>query len=216
MKEQPLRGEIAGIKTAAGRNAAAGLLEADRTLLEDLELLSVPPEITRFTRWNRDLQRALESIEEGAFPPELRYSYEEMRGRAGRPGFEGVLLFGPGGGATAEEKPEPRDPATPRGATAIMFVYRLDTAVIYLDTLAVRHRGRGLGSAFLRFLIRRCTAAIPPDQVREIRLDTERATASPLIEYYRRFGFRVIAEDEAMGNTTMVLPVGFPRLKTPR
>lgn len=167
-----------------------GLLASDATLRQALASISPPTEITRFTSWNRDLQHALASIEEGAFSADLRYSYTEMLERAARPGFEGILLSsGPGeSGSTA----------------AIMIVYRLDPAcILYLDTIAVRDPGHGVGTALLQFLIRRCTGANDNGVVSEIRLDTEGGAGSSLPAYYERFGFRILAEDSTTGNVSM-------------
>ncbi|TVR74404.1 MAG: GNAT family N-acetyltransferase [Spirochaetaceae bacterium] len=203
-------------------NPPRELLQPDEEIFREMATILTParPAFTRFTWWDRELQSVLESIEESAFPPALRYSYEEMLERAGRPGFEGILVSDPGG-------------ATP--PAAIMIVYRPGATTVYLDTLAVRSRGRGIGSALLRFLIRRCAGvpgaaevagareapgvrgatgapgAAPPAKIREIRLDAEGGDSeggggAPLPAYYQRFGFRVVAE-EATGNVTMVLPL---------
>ena len=149
-------------------------------------------EILRFSRWNGELQKALQCIEEKAFPPDQRYSREEMVERAARPGFEGILVL----------------ERTGQEAIAIMIVYRPETGSIYLDTLAVCRQGHGIGSALLRFLIRRCEASAGRNGIREIRLDTEGCTESPLRAYYQRFGFGVASEDRTRGNITMVRKVG--------
>lgn len=89
-----------------------------------------------------------------------------------------------------------------------MIVYRPETGSIYLDTLAVCRQGHGIGSALLRFLIRRCEASAGRNGTREIRLDTEGYTESLLRAYYQRFGFGVASEDRTRGNITMVRKVG--------
>lgn len=153
--------------------------------------------IHHFAGWTRKLQNALESIEADAFVPELRYSAEELMDRAGNAGFEGLLL---------EDL---------SGPSAIMLVYLIERGdQLYLDTLAVRDRGRGTGTRLLRFLIHRCEHA----GITEIRLDTEagvrsmkgdRSAPHDLSAYYRRFGFEELPPADAVetvpGNVAMRL-----------
>ncbi len=130
--------------------------------------------------WTSELQDALELLEASAFSPELRYSTEDMMERAGKQGFEGLLL------------------EDASGPAAIMLVYRLESGEgLYLDTLAVRDRGRGTGTRLLSFLIHRCRSA----GITEIRLDTEvgpppatadKAAGQDLPVYYKRFGFEEV------------------------
>ena len=131
--------------------------------------------VRHFSEWNRELHAALEVIESVAFVSELRYTLEEMTQRAGKGGFEGVLV------------------SDARGPAAIMIFYPLEDHLneenyIYLDTLAVRERGRGTGSRLLRYLIDRFRA----EGFSGIELDTEAAndeTGQDLPAIYRRFGF---------------------------
>ncbi|TVR91965.1 MAG: GNAT family N-acetyltransferase [Spirochaetaceae bacterium] len=136
--------------------------------------------VRHIAAWTSELQNALELVEAAAFSPELRYSIEDMRERAGRQGFEGMLL------------------EDASGPAAIMLVYRLESeGGLYLDTLAVRDRGRGTGTRLLTFLIHRCRSA----GIAEIRLDTEmgpppatagRPAGQDLPAYYKRFGFEEV------------------------
>lgn len=163
----------------------------------------VPPSAPRarvqhFATWTEDLQRALETVEQQSFSPELRYTCDDMAARAKKPGFEGLLL------------------TDPNGPLAIMLVNRIELPVaqsggspamdaLYLDTLAVRDRGRGIGTYLLTCLIQRCTAAGLP----AIQLDTDDGGdggdgGDGLPEYYRRFGFQVLGVDPVSGNVTMI------------
>lgn len=161
----------------------------------DADLRTAWPNKTfrHITAWSRDLQQALETIEQCAFSPDLRYTFDEMVERAARPGFEGLLV------------------SDGEGPAAIVLVYQLDDdasdsrGTLYLDTLAVRDRGRGMGTRLLTFLIRRSTDA----GLSRIVLDTEGA-ASELPGYYRRFGFRPVRTERRSGNVTMELSLPPP------
>lgn len=188
-------GATASLKAVASSGPApvAGALTPPGQLLElpGRSFAAVGLVTRHATHWSSRLQRDLEAIEREAFPQQLRYSVQEMYKRAGERGFEALLLYEP----SESESPE-----------AVMIVGRTTEATVYLDTLAVRRRGAGTGSALLAFLIRRCRG----EEVRAIELDTEltEGDAARLIGFYRRFGFTEAARDQQCGNLTMRLELG--------
>ncbi len=88
----------------------------------------------------------------------------------------------------------------------LVLGYRLDDSpedIFYLDTIAVRQKGRGIGKIILGALI---------DWARKmaytmIQLDTEEENevGLRLTYYYQQLGFRIINSEEDTGNITMQL-----------
>lgn len=138
------------------------------------------------SEWNERLHSDFEVIEREAFRDELRYSFEEMVQRSRCAGFEGLLLY-------LDEVP-----------AAIVVIYDIASSEeneVYLDTIAVRTPGLGIGSRLLDLLLSRCELA----RVSAVVLDTERSTERGfrLVEFYEKFGFEVVSEDVKGGNITM-------------
>ncbi len=126
-------------------------------------------------------------IESGAFRPELRYSKEELEQRlendnllffflSSDEGREGVVL-------AYDDPDSPED-------------------TLYLDTIAVKRTGLGIGRFLMDALVRYARIK----EYRAIRLDTETINerGKELVKFYQTLGFTKVdaAED---GNITMML-----------
>ena len=166
----------------ADRGALALAAAEAASVLPDLRLVV-------FERWDDGLAAAFHRLESSSFRRELRYDRAELEERAARPGFEGLLAFGgrePEAGAVAYEWMRP--------------------GVLYLDVLAVRLPGRGLGSKLMEAVVRGARKA----GYGALRLDTETVSerGQPLVDWYRRFGFLTAdpeEDDGPEGNVPMVL-----------
>ncbi|MFX1562670.1 MAG: GNAT family N-acetyltransferase [Promethearchaeota archaeon] len=126
-------------------------------------------------------------LEEEDFRFELRYTRDEI---IQRQSFPDVLFFF----VMKDEIPE-----------ILVLGYRLTDSEIptfYLDTLAVRQRGRGIGHIIMEFLIKRARKM----NYEAIILDTEEKDEKniPLQHFYQVHGFETIARTER-GDLTMKL-----------
>jgi ribosomal protein S18 acetylase RimI-like enzyme len=126
-------------------------------------------------------------LEEEDFRFELRYTREEI---AERLNYPEVLFFF----IIKEEIPE-----------ILVLGYNspdYESRVFYLDTVAVRQRGRGIGDIVMRFLIHRALNK----GYKAIILDTEEKDEKgiPLQHFYEEHGFEAITRTER-GDLTMRL-----------
>ena len=138
--------------------------------------------------WSQKYLSWYREIEQSAFRLSLRYSSEEIDERLEN---EAVLMMFILNGNTPE---------------GLVLGYRLDDTtddIFYLDTIAVKQKGRGLGKNILKVLF---------DWARKmgfssIQLDTEyeNETGVQLSNFYQKLGFNVINTDEETGNITMRL-----------
>lgn len=121
-------------------------------------------------------------LEKKAFRDELRYSLEELTERINKNNLLFILLF------SNEE------------AKAMVLGYEQNPINYYLDSLAVKDEGKGLGTLLLNSLI----SWIKVQNYRKIVLDTEHQNERglPLVRFYQKNGFRIAKETED-GNVTM-------------
>ena len=138
--------------------------------------------------WSNQYLIWYKEIEEDSFRPDLTYSQEEIEERLEKE--EALMMF-----IIKDEYPE-----------ALVLGYRLEESsedIFYLDTIAVRQKGRGIGKIILRVLIewaRKMGYSL-------IQLDTEEENeiGLRLSYFYQQLGFRIINSDEDIGNITMQL-----------
>ena len=135
--------------------------------------------------WNDQYFSWFHSIEETSFRLELLYSFEDVAKILEKPDL--VFWF-----VTADGEPQ------------ILFLgYSMSHEPVksfYLDTLAVRRSGKGIGHIVMGFLIRWARTK----RYRSIILDTELTDEKgmPLQQFYAEHGFEIIARSET-GNITM-------------
>jgi len=135
--------------------------------------------------WNEQYFSWFHIIEEEDFRWELRYSFEEIAKILENPGL--VFWF-----VTVEGEPQ-----------IFLLGYLIPHEPVksfYLDTLAVRRRGKGIGHIVMDFLIRWARTK----KYQTIILDTELSDEKgiPLQQFYAKHGFKVVARSET-GNVTM-------------
>jgi len=138
--------------------------------------------------WSEKYLSWYREIEQSAFRPSLRYSREEIDERLEN---EAVLMMF----ILNNNVPE-----------GLVLGYRLEDTtedIFYLDTIAVKQKGRGLGKNILKVLF---------DWARKmgfssVQLDTEyeNETGIRLSNFYQKLGFKVINTEEETGNITMQL-----------
>ena len=141
------------------------------------------PEIwsERFLSWYRE-------IEQSSFRPSLTYSEDEIMERLAE--ADVLMMF-----ITVDGLPE-----------GLFLGYTLDGVSVetfYMDTLAVKQKGRGIGRIVLTVLIKWAKKM----GYHRIQLDTEfeNEIGIRLSSYYERFGFKVVDIDDEIGNVTMQL-----------
>ena len=135
--------------------------------------------------WNEQYFSWFHIIEEEDFRWELRYSFQEIAKILENPDL--VFWF-----VTMDCEPQ-----------ILLLGYSIPHEPVksfYLDTLAVRRRGKGIGHIVIDFLIRWARTK----QYQTIVLDTELTDEKgiPLQQLYAKHGFRIIAQSET-GNITM-------------
>ena len=156
-------------------------------LREELGKIAQMPVTLLFPEaWSEELATWFRDIEVEAFRPELRYGPEDIQERLEQSGL--LLLF-----ILFNGKPE-----------AIALGYHLEDAEVetfYIDTVAVKHRGRGTGRALFAWLAKWAKKM----GYGRLALDTELENESgfPLRDFYVRLGFREVHADET-GNISMV------------
>ena len=136
-------------------------------------------------RWNTQCFSWFHIIEEEDFRWELRYSFEEISRILGKPDL--VFWF-----ITNDDDPQ-----------ILLLGYSLPSEPVksfYLDTLAVRRRGKGIGHIVMNFLIRWARTK----RYEAIILDTELKDEKgiPLQQFYEKHGFKILSKAET-GDITM-------------
>ena len=157
-------------------------------LSEELtRLLGEPAELIFPESWSPDTSSWFRTVEESAFRPDLRYGEEEILERLEMDGV--LLLF-----VLTSGMPE-----------AFVLGYHLDESIVetfYLDTIAARQRGRGIGPALVRWLV----SWAKKSGYQRIALDTEleNEVGLRLRDFYIKMGFKQGLTDEE-GNISMTL-----------
>jgi len=135
--------------------------------------------------WNEKYFSWFHVVEEETFRLELQYSFEEIARILEHKDL--VFCF-----ITVEDQPQ-----------ILLLGYSIcngNTKSFYLDTLAIRHRGKGIGHLVLDFLI----SWARTKQYQIIILDTELIDEKgfPLPQFYAKHGFKIVGQSET-GNITM-------------
>lgn len=133
-------------------------------------------EIVFPTEWNRHYFSLFHGMEEAGFRRALQYSFRELT--KSLENLELVFWF-----ITADAKPQ-----------ILLFGYAIpdgEAKSFYLDTLAVRRRGEGIGDIVMEFLIRWAQTK----QYQAIVLDTELRDEKgiPLQQFYAKHGFETVS-----------------------
>jgi GNAT superfamily N-acetyltransferase len=137
------------------------------------------------TSWSDKSNAWFKEIEKHSFRSELQYGDEEIRARLEMDGL--LLLF-----VSVQGTPE-----------ALVLGYHLGEPTIetfYLDTIAVRMKGKGVGPALMRWLMKWAKK----NGYQRMALDTELENESGLRlrDFYRKLGFVQGATDD-VGNISM-------------
>jgi len=137
--------------------------------------------------WSDQYGHWFKEIEAESFRESLRYDTNELETRMSE---ENVLLLF----ILVKERPE--------GVILGYPVKRSQGSTFYLDTFAVRTRGKGIGHIVLTSIIQWANL----NRFHAIELDTEAENeiGIPLQRFYERFGF-VVQNIEDDGNITMSL-----------
>ncbi|MFW9919931.1 MAG: GNAT family N-acetyltransferase [Candidatus Thorarchaeota archaeon] len=159
-----------------------GLIPKIDALLETQTRIIYPGSKDPYYQWFMEL-------ESGAFRAELRYSSEELEERLAN---EDLLFF---------------FIASSGGREAVVLAYEdpdNPNSALYLDTIAVKSTGRGLGSLLMRALIDYAKAK----SYLLIRLDTEQVNekGQQLVRFYQSLGFHETDSTED-GNISMELRI---------
>lgn len=138
--------------------------------------------------WSEQYFSWFREIEQTAFRSELTYNTDEILERLASPDL--LIMF-----ILLNEKPQ-----------ALLLGYSQDVTNVeafYLDTIAVKQRGRGVGQVMLLSLFEWARKM----GYRRIELDTEaeNETGHHLSAFYEKLGFVVTAEDIETGNISMCL-----------
>ncbi len=138
--------------------------------------------------WSEQYLTWYREIEQSSFRPSLTYSEEEIMERLAE---EDVLMMF----ITVD--------GVPSGQVLGYTLHGVLTEIFYLDTIAVKQRGRGIGRIIMTALIRWAKKM----GYRIIQLDTEfeNEVGFHLSSFYEHIGFRVVDSDEETGNITMQL-----------
>lgn len=140
--------------------------------------------------WSETYLAWYREIEQSSFRPSLTYSEAEIVDRLAE---EGVLLMF----ITVDDHPEGLFLGyTLGGVTAETF---------YIDTIAVKQKGRGIGRVILTVIIKWAKKM----GYRVIQLDTEYENEKGFLlsSFYEHFGFKIVDTDDEIGNITMQLKI---------
>lgn len=156
-----------------------GLLEEMQSLLGQSTQLVFP------MSWSEESALWFQEVERNAFRPQLQYSKADIRERLE---MEGVLVLF----ILTDDLPE-----------GLMLGYHLDDVPLetfYLDTIAVKHKGRGIGPVLVKWLVKWAKK----NGYQRISLDTELENESGirLRDFYLRMGFKEDHTDD-IGNISM-------------
>ncbi len=134
--------------------------------------------------WNATYAAWFVEIQDYGFRSELRYSSAEIEERLRNEGL--LLLF-----VLVNQQPE-----------IMLLGYDLprENSAFYIDMIAVRQQGRGIGSVLMKYLMRWAKMK----QYTAVVLDTEEINENGrnLRHFYETLGFSVVAQDED-GDLTM-------------
>jgi GNAT superfamily N-acetyltransferase len=131
------------------------------------------------TEWNMHYFSLFHGMEETGFRRALQYSFKELTKSLENPELVFWLI-------TADAEPQ-----------ILLFGYSIpdvEAKSFYLDTLAVRRRGEGIGDIVIEFLIRWAKTK----QYQAIVLDTELRDEKgiPLQHFYAEHGFETVSTSE--------------------
>jgi GNAT superfamily N-acetyltransferase len=138
--------------------------------------------------WSEKYLSWYREIEQSSFRPALAYREEEIMERL--EAEDVFMMF-----ITVNGRPE-----------GLILGYTLDGVPVetfYLDTIAVKQKGRGIGRILLIVLIRWAKKM----GYRRMQLDTEyeNEMGIHLSSFYEHLGFKVVEIDDEIGNITMQL-----------
>jgi GNAT superfamily N-acetyltransferase len=151
-------------------------------------ILGYRTEIVFPDTWSQKYLSWFREIEQDSFRESLAYSEDEIGERLEK---RDVLLFF----VLIDGRPE-----------GLLLGHTLDEALVetfYLDTIAVKKRGKGIGRVLVTVLIKWAKKM----GYRRIQLDTEIEDEKGirLTRFYEQFGFSIIDSDDETGNITMDL-----------
>jgi GNAT superfamily N-acetyltransferase len=151
------------------------------------ELLQVKIELIFPDIWNIDYYNWFQDIEKYAFREELRYSFKEVEERLNN--AETLFFF-----ILVNNEPE-----------ILMLGFLLPNKtkkIFFLDTVAVKHQNKGIGTIILKNLIK----WLKKEGYNEIQLDTEEIDEKDILlkKFYEKFGFE-LKERDVKGNLNMFL-----------
>ncbi len=137
------------------------------------------------SKWDKTCHSWYEALEQEAFREELRYTPEEVFERIDKPDL--LLFF-----AMSGQQPY-----------AVLLSYTMEgewEKTLYVDTIAVREQGKGIGRAIMNAIIEYGHLK----NYRAIVLDTEEQNEKglPLRRFYEKLGF-VLDDLDERGNLTM-------------
>ncbi|KXH70310.1 MAG: hypothetical protein AM326_04415 [Candidatus Thorarchaeota archaeon SMTZ-45] len=152
-----------------------------------LPLLGDDLRVVMAKSWSDQYERLFKDIEAHSFRESLRYSTEELQTRMTE---ENVLLLF----IILNKRSE--------GVILGYPVKRKEGSTFYLDTFAIRTRGKGIGRIVLNSIIQ--WAKLNRYDAIELDTEAENEVGIPLQRFYETFGFKVLRiEDD--GNITMSL-----------
>jgi len=137
--------------------------------------------------WNEFYYLWFQDVEKNAFREDLRYNFSDVNDRLRN---LNVLFFF----IIVDQKPEALFLGySPQGA---------ENQTYYIDTIAVKHQGQGIG----RFMLKSVIEWAKRVNFKTIMLDTEEIDEKKILlqKFYKGFGFRVVKKDQNE-NLTMVL-----------
>ena len=127
------------------------------------------------SEWNSECFSLFHSMEKSGFRRELHYSFEELLKNLESP--ELVFWF-----ITEDNEPK-----------IVVLGYSVldDSKSFYLDTFAVKPRGKGIGNVVMQFLVQWAKTK----QYNSIVLDTEQKDEKgiPLQQFYTKLGFEIVS-----------------------
>jgi GNAT superfamily N-acetyltransferase len=140
--------------------------------------------------WSEKYLSWFREIERSSFRPSLAYSEEEIMERLAE---EDVLMMF----ITVDDCPE---------GLLLGYTYvDMPVETFYLDTIAVKQKGKGVGRIISMVLIKWAKKM----GYKRMQLDTEYENEKgiPLNLFYESLGFKVVDIDDELGNITMQLPL---------
>ena len=131
------------------------------------------------SEWNRDCFSLFHNVEKSGFRRELQYSFEELLKNLESP--ELVFWF-----ITEDNEPQ-----------IVVLGYSMlekQKKAFYLDTFAVKPRGKGIGNVVMGFLVQWAKTK----HYTSMFLDTEQKDEKgiPLQQFYSKLGFEVVSVSE--------------------